>query len=345
MRFRGIGRIQNFSKRLRGIIAPGPTILLYHRVAELTADPQLLAVSPAHFDGHLSVLKKHYNIMPLDDLVTAVINGIVPKKAVAITFDDGYADNFQHAWPLLKKHSIPATIYLTTGYISSNREFFCDELERLLLCQKKLPQTIRLIISGRQYEWFLRPKSNSTLDIHNNSWSIENLDNPTPAHRAYREIHQLVRILPYEMQRQILDQIRKAVGDDGSARPSHLAMSWGQIKKIADDRLVNIGAHTVNHAYLSSLSINAQQSEIIGSVKAIESHINKKVTSFAYPYGTRDAYDGNTLSVMRQIGFMNSVSNYRARISPSVDPYQLPRLIIRDYPRDTFRRYLRRNVL
>lgn len=344
MRLRGIGRIRKVLQRLRAAIAPGPTILLYHRVAELTADPQLLSVTPAHFEEHLAVLNKNYKVMPLDDLVTAVIKGAAPKKAVAITFDDGYADNYQHAWPLLKKYSMPATIYVATGYVASNREFFCDELERLLLRSDILPDALKLTIAGRQYEWQLR-LTGGDYNQCNDSWSVLEEGDPTPAHQAYRELHRILRNQPYQIQMQALEEIRAAAGDDGSARPTHRALSWEQIREISAHGLVDIGAHTVNHTYLSSLTKANQKKEIVDSVHAIESWTQKRVTSFAYPYGTRDSYDANTLTAVCEAGFLNASSNFRARISKGTEPFQLPRLVVRDCPGDLFERRLQRNLL
>jgi peptidoglycan/xylan/chitin deacetylase (PgdA/CDA1 family) len=106
--------------RTRGLI------LLYHRVTEVEVDPWQLCVSPRHFEEHLAVLKK-FRPARLCDLPESVRPG-----SVAVTFDDGYADNLHCAARLLRKYDIPATFFLTSGYLGGNAEFWWDELERRL---------------------------------------------------------------------------------------------------------------------------------------------------------------------------------------------------------------------
>ncbi len=345
MRIRGLGRFRNALRQIRGRIAPGPTILIYHRVNDVSADPQLLSVTPAHFEEHLEVLSKFYRVLPLNDLAAAALNGTVPRNAVAITFDDGYANNYDYAWPLLKKYSIPATIFVTTGYVSSHREFFCDELERVMLRTGRLPKILKLNIAEEHYVWQLYRSHNRQRDLRNDSWTVRDAGHPTPAHKAYRDLHCILRNRSYEIQEQVIHDLRTVVGDSGSARRTHRALSWEQIRTLAVDGLVDIGAHTVNHVFLSSLDKEAQRKEIIGSIETIEANTHKKVTSFAYPYGTQDSYDAHSRAIVIGAGCLNASSNFQARISAETDPFQLPRLIVRDCSGDSFHHYLRRNAL
>ena len=130
-------------------------ILLYHRVAVVPSDPQLLCVTPKHFAEHLDVLQKCMNPMPLRQLVPAVRNRKIPHRRVIVTFDDGYADNMYIAKPLLERYEIPATVFVASGYLGQTREFWWDELERLLLQAGTLPETLRLNLNGRVHEWSL----------------------------------------------------------------------------------------------------------------------------------------------------------------------------------------------
>ena len=130
-------------------------ILMYHRVAELEIDPWSLSVTPQNFGEHLEVLQKHYHPLSLQQLVEALRGNKRPDRAVVVTFDDGYADNFYNAKPLLEKYNIPATFFISTGFIGQNREFWWDELERLLLQPRKLPEKLSLNIDGNVYQWNL----------------------------------------------------------------------------------------------------------------------------------------------------------------------------------------------
>ena len=105
------------------MIVRRPLVLLYHRVAQLDDDPWQLAVTPRHFEQQLRVLKTFFRIVPLTQLVEDAQNG-----TVAITFDDGYADNLTIAAPILERHHAPATFFIATEPIRSQREFWWDEL-------------------------------------------------------------------------------------------------------------------------------------------------------------------------------------------------------------------------
>ncbi len=102
MRTRRINRLRRVARWLRNRFAQGTVILLYHRVAELPSDPQLLCVTPQHFAEHLEILRKHANPMSLQQLVKTLQAGKLPRRGVLVTFDDGYVDNLNNAKPLLK---------------------------------------------------------------------------------------------------------------------------------------------------------------------------------------------------------------------------------------------------
>ena len=132
-RFQGLARnVKARLKRLLQTRPAAPLILMYHRIAEAKVDPWRLAVSPNLFDEQLALLKKRRIVLPLVEFGLLHRGGRLPAKAVAITFDDGYACNALAAAPLLAKHSAPATIFLATGWISSPKEFWWDALERII---------------------------------------------------------------------------------------------------------------------------------------------------------------------------------------------------------------------
>jgi len=112
-------------------------VLMYHRIASVRPDPWSLCVSPDHFTEHLEVLQKYHRVH-LDQLSPGGWS-IHPQLSVAITFDDGYADNLHEAAHLLKRYDTPATFFITTGYIGTGYEFWWDELERKLPAEKYLP--------------------------------------------------------------------------------------------------------------------------------------------------------------------------------------------------------------
>src|SRR5437773_7329055 len=155
MRSSIIGRARQAAHRLTDRFAPKSIILLYHRVADVRPDPWSLCVTPQHFAEHLEVLRQQSRPMHLQQLVSRLRDGNLPRHAVAITFDDGYADNLLQAKPALERYDIPATVFVATGNIEQAHEFWWDELERLLLQPGTLPEELRLSIDGKTYRWEL----------------------------------------------------------------------------------------------------------------------------------------------------------------------------------------------
>ena len=104
-------------------------VLLYHRIASVAPDPWSLCVTPQHFEEHLQVLRQYCRVR-LDQITHGAWSWKTPT--VAISFDDGYADNLHNAGPLLQRYETPATFFITTGGIDSRNEFWWDELERIV---------------------------------------------------------------------------------------------------------------------------------------------------------------------------------------------------------------------
>jgi peptidoglycan/xylan/chitin deacetylase (PgdA/CDA1 family) len=105
---------------LRSRFAGGALILGYHRVAEARHDPDRMCVSPRHFAEQLEVVRGCARPVSLAQLVSYLADGRLPPRLVAFTFDDGYADNLSHAWPLLERFEVPATLFVATGYIGGS---------------------------------------------------------------------------------------------------------------------------------------------------------------------------------------------------------------------------------
>src|SRR5215217_830545 len=157
---RGLGRLWRAARRYRNRLGQREVILLYHRITELPLDPWLISVSPCHFAEHLEILQQYNRPVRLQQVSEALRQKELPDRSVVITFDDGYADNLYNAKPALERYNVPATFFLTTGYIGHKREFWWDELDRLLLQPAKLPNTLRLSVNGSTYQWKLGRAAN-----------------------------------------------------------------------------------------------------------------------------------------------------------------------------------------
>ncbi len=318
-------------------------ILIYHRVIELPHDPQLLSVSPNHFSEHLDVLRKKFQPLPLAAMTDCVRKNSLKPRSVAITFDDGYADNLEHAKTLLEKYEIPATIFVISGAIGINRELWWDELERLLLQTKSLPSEISVKTPGINQQWNLGAyaKYDADTDERNRFWNVTQNDDPTERHSTYRSFHTILRRLPHSERSSALVQLSTLAEATAEARPTHRVLTENELLKLSQSPVIEVGAHTQTHPVLSALDPDSQEKEIFGSKKRLEEILQKPIDSFAYPYGGKADYNAISVELVKQGGFQRACSNFSGLIHRRSDIFQLPRMLVRNYGGDEFYRKLR----
>src|SRR5262249_41133353 len=146
----------------------------------------------------LEVIRRYGFPVRLQQLVGALRDSKVPNRAVVVTFDDGYADNLHQAKPLLERYDIPATVFVTVGQVGSRREFWWDELDRLLLQPGTLPAKLCLSSNGSVYEWGLGEASTYPEEDYrrDRGWHVERQDDPSPRQHLFRSLHDRLRLLP-----------------------------------------------------------------------------------------------------------------------------------------------------
>jgi len=304
-------------KLLLNRFSPPVLILLYHRVTTLESDPQLLAVTPDNFRAQLEYLKKHYCLARLEDDWAGV-----QKPAVVVTFDDGYADNALEALPILEELQVPATFFVSTSLIGSDREFWWDEVERLLLCDHGFPEFFELYHDGKARRW-------TTADA--------------PARlRMYTELLPLLREALPEMRDEHLERLRAWAGAGSQGRASHRVLSVDELRRLAGSPVATLGAHTLSHSSLSTLPASRQREEIIGSKLWLEGVLGQEVRVFSYPFGGRRDYTAETVAICRDAGFTRAASNFPGQWRSNADPFQLPRHLVRNWDLPTFKEQLSR---
>jgi peptidoglycan/xylan/chitin deacetylase (PgdA/CDA1 family) len=266
----------------------------------------------------------------------------MPDRAVVVTFDDGYADNLHNAKSLLERQDVPATVFVTTGYLGSRREFWWDELDRLLLQPGTLPHTIRLTLDGRSYAWELGEAAQYSQDAYHRhrSWNVSLQEDPGTRQRLYRSLCQLFRRLPEEARSKALDELRTCVDARPAGRPTHRALSSEEVLQLAEGGLLEVGSHSVTHPVLSTLPAPAQRAEIHESKAQLESILGHPVTSFAYPYGSPADYTEETVAIVRHGGFACACANFPNVVRRGADPFQLPRILVRNWDGEEFARRL-----
>ena len=333
-------RLRRARHRLKCRLAPPAVILMYHRVAELPNDPYLLAVTPKRFAEQLDAIRTHGVPMRLQELVQSLREGKVPSRAVAVTFDDGYADNLHQARPLLARYDVPATVFVTAGQVGRGREFWWDELDRLLLQPGTLPPVLQLRLNGSVREWRLEESSTYTVEEyqHDRHWHVECRDDPGPRQRVFRGLFDLLYLLPSAQRWTILDELTAWAEAPPIARPSHQTLTSEEAVRLAEGDLVEVGAHTMTHPVLAALSAIEQRQEIQESKARLEAMLGDEVVSFAYPHGSSTP---ETAATVGEAGFVCACSSQPDAVFRTANRFQLPRLGVRDWDGDTFARWLR----
>lgn len=338
--FGGIGTLAN---HIRGRLGSKSIILLYHRVADAATDPYMLCVSPRHFEEHMRVINRLGRPTHLDDLAAAVREGHVPHGRVCVTFDDGYADNFIAAKPLLEKYGVPATVFMTTGSSGRTREFWWDELERIFLGPGRLPQRLDLRINGTAQSWRLGDAAAlGTNDLQKHrKWNLLDESSPTARHEVFRSVYDLLQPMPIAQRTDMLDELLTWAGEESIVRNTHRALKLEELPALVEGDTVRVGGHTVNHPALNSQPIEVQRQEITVCKVMLEDALQQPLHSFAYPYGY---FSDATVTEVQSAGFSQACACFSRPVRTDSHPFMLPRIDVGNWSGDEFERRLNRHI-
>lgn len=326
--------------RTRGRVSGPALVLMYHRIATVAADPWQLAVTPSHFAEHLEVVRRHGGPLTIRDLSRALSAGRIPRRAIALTLDDGYADNLLEARPLMAKHDVPATIFITAACLGRPEGFWWDRLEGLVLTPVELPRWLRLEVRGEIHRHDLGPDQRYPVEVQRQhaGWRA-GTDFPTERHRLFVTLYRLLRPLGDPERQRVLTNL--AAWSGGAAGPSTARpLTSSEARAIGGDGLVEIGAHTLTHPQLSALDQEAQREEIRGSRVALEEATGREVVSFAYPYGSPSDYTPETVTLVAEAGYSGACTTFPGAVRRSSGRFELPRLHVGDCDGDDFARRL-----
>jgi peptidoglycan/xylan/chitin deacetylase (PgdA/CDA1 family) len=307
--------VRHAVRRTRSRLRRQSVILLYHRVAEGVSDPWSLCVSPANFAAHLAVLAAR-GVRTLDALVDDLAHDRRPRTAV-VTFDDGYADVATTALPALRAHGVPATLFVTTGPVVEGGEFWWDELERIVLAPSSLPDAVDLPIGPERF-----------------AWSFAADGDRRAFHRA---LHRRLGGLPGAARASALAALRTWAGVDAAARDTHRPLAPDDLRAIAREPSMTIGAHTVSHSYLGSLPDDEQAREITDSKRTLETLVGRTIAHFSYPHGD---HEPRTMAHVRAAGFRVACGSACAPVARGVDHFDLPRVEVPNLAGAAFARWL-----
>lgn len=322
----------NDSKRL--------TVVMYHYVRDLKNSryPGIKGLQIELFREQIQYLKKHYNFITMEQLLSAYHNGgdslcELPERPVLLTFDDAYIDHFTYVFPYLEHEHIQGSFFAPVKAVTEHTVLDVNKIHFILAStpESEMPKLLNEI--------------RAQLDFYRKDWDLKSFDyyfdKLAVANRFdSKEVIFVKRLLQVELDEKLRciiasDVFQKVVGMDESMFSRELYMSMDQIKCMVDNGM-HFGSHGYDHYWLNSLSKEKQEIEIKKSIEfinAVGGDINN--WTICYPYG---AYDDATIEVLKENGCKLGLTT-RVDIADINDKegdvlFKLPRLDTNDIPKN-----------
>ena len=289
---------------MSGRHAPG-LVLAYHRVTELPRDPFGLAVRPDRFAAHIDALLRAADVVPIAEVLRPAAGG---RRRVAVTLDDGYADNAEVAAPILKEKGVPATFFVVTGGLDEGTEFWWDRLEHVVLDAPDGVGPVDVELGGR----------------------LLRVDTRTEAgrQRALVALNRRMRVLRPELVERALDAVGAILGQWRGTCENHRRVTSDQVRDLLSAG--DVGAHTRTHPLLPALDGDRARQEIAGSRDDAERLVGGPVRNFAYPFGMDGAFDAAVARIVRDTGLETACVNLPGVVRKRTNRYLIPRASVGD---------------
>ncbi|WP_163834594.1 polysaccharide deacetylase family protein [Spartinivicinus ruber] len=284
-------------------------ILIYHRVLAEPSERGTGMLDASTFRWQMNLINEHFNVLPLSEAIELLQHNSLPPRAIAVTFDDGYADNATVALPILQELQIPATFFVASGFLDGG----CMWNDQVSEAIYRTEQT----------------------DISLTDLRLQRLSLNTMGDRrqAARYLVKQLKHRPFEQRQQLVAEIVKR---SNVVPPKDLMMTSSQVKQLHQAGM-EVGAHTCHHPILQQINKDQAEQEIADSKRQLEAIIGAPVNLFAYPNGKpKQDYGIEHVKMMRRLGFKAAVTTAWGVATANSDIYQLPRFMPWDRQPDKF---------
>ena len=293
----GMGRTPMEDKKVQTV-----WILRYHSVSDdrdqnfryLTPS---IAVSPAVFESHIAFLSTNYRIVSLDDIAAWISGAIsLPRPAVAITFDDGYRDNYRSAYPILKKYGATATFYVVTDAIGNAHPLWTSELRDLVYRARQSHVTLYSIGSQR-------------VDLSDEAAKKESI----------QIIGRIMRCADKKTRGVIVREMRDKLIGEKNGFLDEVMMSWDELREMKRGGM-SIGSHTMSHPLLPAISQQEAAIEIAGSKAKIEEELDAPAVHFSYPNPGEGVHVNEAVkTLVRHAGYLTARTSSKGSVRKDSD--------------------------
>lgn len=262
-----------------------------------------LRVSPEFFEDFLKAQQKRLEFISIDEMPERMANHRRGKPFGVITFDDGYEDNYTYAYPILKKLSIPFTIYVSVNLVDDHTPIW----NYPLIIERIIKKNGELNIEGKHYDCSTEEQKKHT----------------------FQQLKGLLFSLPYEhLQDEFKRLFANYLTDDVFLQNT---LNWEQIEEMAKDPLCIIGSHTMSHCRLTITDNKSLQYELGESKKILEKHIGKTVEHLSYPYGWKTDVSAEAIAFAQQTGYKTALRSFGGPVrKQDVDLFNLKRIQVNE---------------
>ncbi len=286
-------------------------VLMFHRVRAPQpggfAPNRGLEITPDFLDLLLGRLRQDFDIVSMDEALARIAGAHHSERPfVVLTFDDGYRDTADNALPILARHEAPFTVYVTTGFADRTARMWWVEMEEAIAALDR----VKLEAGGVAF------------DLPANS--------PAEKQAVFDALYWPLRRGAEEDLRGAAAELARQAGIDGADIVDELCLNWCGLRKLAQDPLVTIGAHTMTHPMLARHDLDFVRREIVDGKTILEHEIGRDVRHFAYPVGDPGSAGPREFALAREAGFASAVTTRPGMIFPehAAHPTALPRLSV-----------------
>ena len=272
---------------------------MYHRVLP-EADPFAIgALTVEQFRRQVEVLAQCFKVVSLEQLITGLAHGRLPPGTACITFDDGYLDNYTFAYPILEQYNVPATIFLASDVIGTNRILWHDRVLRAF-------------------------KNTQVREFHYGDFSSHLFRLPdilAKQELALKLLEWLKQFAPAQRDHRISEILSRCEIDENRTSAARLMLAWQEVREMHQNG-ITFGAHTKSHPILALLTREQKTEEIGASKRVIEDNLGAPVTTFAYPNGRAADFDDETKQILKQANFRCAVTTCHGLNTAESDPFE-----------------------
>lgn len=306
-------RLSGLSALLNPVLGGVGSILMLHHVRPARGGVDLnglLSVEPDFLDELIEGLKGEVRFVSMDEAADRLKAGHCDERFAAVTLDDGYRDNVEHAAPVFRAHEIPYTIFVSPGLVDGDADLWWELVEQAV----EKNDRVRVDLPSGAAHW--------------------NCATDREKYKAYDAIMQeLLTAVGEDEQRAIVRSLCETYGIDREAHRRQSLLDWDELRALGNDRLATIGAHTIHHFQLARLTRERALEEIVRSGEVLGDKLGEKPRHFAYPYGGPEAAGEREVELAREAGYATAVTTRHGNLMPAHAGHMhaLPRISVNGY--------------